>query len=103
MRKPDFRPWCLSAVVILLLSQNGALAQAYGNDIGGIIPWSCEHEAAARDIAGDYCARFAKYARITSIGRRYGDSISFNCLWNPNMNRFALPAVRIRASCLRAR
>ena len=83
----------------LLLSANGALAQAYGNDTGGIIPWSCEHEAAARAIAGEYCNRFDKYARITSVRRQYGDYIGFQCLWNPRIAHYAIPAVGTRSSC----
>ena len=92
-----------SVGALMLISVNCASAQAYGNDTGGIIPWSCENEATSHAIAGEYCSRFDKYARVTSVVRRYGDYISFNCLWNPNMNRFALPAVRTRGRCSRAR
>jgi hypothetical protein len=70
-----------------------------GNDTGGIIPWSCENEAQARAIAQAYCARWDKYYRITSVHRRYGDYIAFNCLWSPYLNPFALPAVPTRSSC----
>lgn len=78
----------------------GASAQVYrGNDTGGIIPWSCENEADAQAIAAAYCARWDKYARITSVHRVYGDYIGFNCLWNPNIARWQIPAVRTRVSC----
>jgi hypothetical protein len=87
----------------ILASATSASAQAYGNDTGGIIPWSCEHEAAARAIAGDYCARFDKYARITSVRRQYGDYIGFQCLWNPRIARYAVPAVGTRSACYTVR
>jgi hypothetical protein len=70
-----------------------------GNDTGGIIPWSCENEVAAREVAGAYCASWNKYARITSVHRMYGDYIAFNCLWRPDIARFQIPAVRTRSSC----
>jgi hypothetical protein len=80
----------------------GASAQAQvteGNDTGGIIPWSCENEAMAQDIAAAYCARWDKYHRITSVHRQYGDYIAFNCLWSPKIARYGLPAVRTRDTC----
>ena len=70
-----------------------------GNDTGGIIPWSCENEAMAQQIAGAYCARWDKYHRITSVHRQYGDFIAFNCLWAPNVNPYAMPAVATRSTC----
>ena len=89
----------LSVIGVLLL---GAPAQAQiyrANDTGGIIPWSCENEAMAQQIAGAYCARWDKYHRITSVHRQYGDYIAFNCLWSPYIARYALPAVATRLSC----
>jgi outer membrane biogenesis lipoprotein LolB len=50
-----------------------------GNDTGGIITWSPEHQHMARDWAGEHCARYGKFARITSIHRQYGDYIAFSC------------------------
>ena len=71
--------------MVLVLMSIGAHAQVYrGNDTGGIIPWSCENEAEAHLIAAGYCARWDKYHRITSVHRRYGDFIAFNCLWAPH-------------------
>ncbi|MCC6890209.1 MAG: hypothetical protein IT536_16905 [Hyphomicrobiales bacterium] len=79
---------------------DGAQAQVYrGNDTGGIIPWSCEAEADARQIAGAFCAGYGKFARITSVERTPGNYIAFNCLWNPHIARYQLPAVPTRASC----
>ena len=86
----------------MLSPLTGAQAQAqvwHGNDTGGIIPWSCEAEAWAPRAAAGYCARFNKYARITGVNRQYGDYISFNCLWAPNVDRYARPAVATRAFC----
>ena len=90
----------LSMFVVLLMGTASAHAQVYhGNDTGGIIPWSCENEAAAPQIAARYCARWDKYYRITSVHPHYGDFIAFNCLWAPHVNPYALPAVRPRSSC----
>jgi hypothetical protein len=30
-----------------------------------------------------HCARFNKYARVTSIVRGYGNYIGFECVWSP--------------------
>ena len=93
----------LMSVLALLLWSASARAQVYeGNDTGGIIPWSCEAEAAAQQIAAAYCARWDKYHRITSVHRQYGDDIAFHCLWSPHVNRYALPAVPTRAHCPRS-
>jgi hypothetical protein len=90
----------LLSVVAFVLMSTSAHAQVYhGNDTGGIIPWSCENEAVAQQIAAAYCARWDKYHRITSVHRHYGDFIAFNCLWSPHVNRYALPAVHTRSSC----
>src|SRR6185295_5931354 len=80
----------------------GASAQAgvyRGNDTGGIIPWSCDNEADAQEIAAAYCARWDKYHRITSVHRQQGDYIAFACLWSPHVNRYAIPAVRTHDAC----
>lgn len=90
----------LLAIVAVVMMAMAAQAQVYhGNDTGGIIPWSCENEAAAHRIAAVFCARWEKFHRITSVHRRYGDYIGFNCLWAPYKNPYALPAVGTRASC----
>jgi hypothetical protein len=52
-----------------------------GNDTGGIIPYSPVAERHRRAIASDHCSRYDKYARITSVHRRYGDYIVFRCLF----------------------
>jgi hypothetical protein len=90
----------LLSILVVVLMAIGAQAQIYrANDTGGIIPWSCENEAEAHQIAGAYCARWNKFHRITSVHRRYGDYIAFNCLWSPYKNPYALPPVHTRASC----
>jgi hypothetical protein len=99
----------LVSAIALLIWAGCAQAQIYhgegpgpiyhANDTGGIIPWSCENEAAAQAIAAQYCARWDKYHRITSVHRQYGDYIAFACLWSPYVNRYALPAVPTRAYC----
>ena len=88
-------------VLGLILSASSLQAEPYvkSNDTGGIISWSCEAEAEARDIASYQCARFGKYARITSVHRRYGDYIGFQCLWSPNIAPYQIPAVRTRYAC----
>jgi hypothetical protein len=73
---------------------------ARGNDTGGIIPWSCENEAAAQAIAAAHCGYYGKYQRISSVHRQYGDYIAFNCLWNPQQARWAMPAVPTRSACV---
>jgi hypothetical protein len=110
MRAKAFRGALLSLALgvagLALLAPRGASAQFWwsspvwhGNDTGGIIPWSCENEAVAPQAAGAFCAQYRKYARITSVTRRYGDYISFNCLWSPYVARYDLPAVPTRRYC----
>ena len=89
----------LAAALSLTLASCVGVYGPKGNDIGGIIPWSPEAEANALDIAQNNCARFNKYALITSIHRMYGDYIAFNCLWRPDIARYQLPVVRTRSSC----
>jgi hypothetical protein len=84
----------------ILLSTAAARAQVYwGNDTGGIISWSCESEATAREVAQAHCERFNKFARITSVKRMYGDFIGFHCLWRPDIARFQIPEARPRTTC----
>ena len=110
MRARAFRGALLSLALgvagLALLTPSSASAQFWwsspvwhGNDTGGIIPWSCENEAVAQHAAGAFCAQYRKYARITSVTRRYGDYISFNCLWSPYVARYDLPAVPTRRYC----
>jgi hypothetical protein len=49
------------------------------NDTGGMIPWSPANEAVALAQANDHCARYGRYAVITSIHPWPGDYIGFVC------------------------
>jgi hypothetical protein len=72
------------------LSSAGAIGPwLTGNDTGGIIPWSPANQAVALDMAAAHCARFDKYALITSIHPWYGDYIAFACAFDP-------PAIVVR-------
>ncbi|MGB6860641.1 MAG: hypothetical protein WBE32_06900 [Pseudolabrys sp.] len=73
----------LAAALSLTLASCVGVYGPKGNDIGGIIPWSPEAEANALNIAQNNCARFNKYALITSIHRMYGDYIAYECWWSP--------------------
>src|ERR1700747_1016756 len=48
-----------------------------GNDTGGIFPYSPDVEPIYHQIAGDYCARWGRYAKVTSIHRVYGEYVGF--------------------------
>jgi hypothetical protein len=91
----------VASVLALLTTAAGAdeLGVLKGNDTGGIIPWSCEAEAAAVAMAGEHCASYGKYSRITSVHRQYGDYIAFTCLWTPYIARFQIPGAPTRSVC----
>ena len=75
----------LAAALALPLLSAGAQAGFFGiwgghsNDTGGIIPWSPEIAHTYRDIAAAECARWNKFAIITSVHRVYGDYVGFAC------------------------
>jgi hypothetical protein len=73
----------LVAAAFVCLLAPSAQAQIYpgliGNDTGGIIPWSPLAEQRRFDIAGQHCAAYFKYAKITSVTRQYGHYIGFAC------------------------
>jgi hypothetical protein len=54
-----------------------------GNDTGGIFPYSPDVEPVYHQIAGDYCARWGRYAKVTSIHRIYGEYVGFVCYDRP--------------------
>ena len=54
-----------------------------GNDTGGIFPYSPDVEPIYHQIAGDYCARWGRYAKVTSIHRFYGEYVGFICYDRP--------------------
>jgi hypothetical protein len=53
-----------------------------GNDTGGIIEWTPETDQTYRDIASAHCARWNRFAGITSVHRAYGDYIGFVCIYD---------------------
>ena len=59
-----------------------------GNDTGGIIPWTAESRLNGRAWAAEHCARYDKFARITSVHPWYGDYISFACDWRPPLRHW---------------
>jgi hypothetical protein len=82
----------------MVLPASGRLAQAgffsagpwlgrtwpWGNDTGGIIPYSPEFTTATyRAMAADYCAHWGRLSQITSLERRYGDYVAFVCMDRP--------------------
>jgi len=52
------------------------------NDTGGVIQWTPEIAHVYREIAADYCARWHRIARITSVRPSYGEFVSFVCLYD---------------------
>ena len=53
-----------------------------GNDTGGIIQWTPESDRFYKQIAVEHCARFNRYAGISSMRHRYGEYIGFRCLYD---------------------
>ena len=82
----------LAAAAFLLLTAPAAQAQIFyglsGNDTGGIIPWSPLTEVNRRVLAAEHCARYFKYAKITSVVRGYGNYIGFACRFPDRYGRF---------------
>ena len=59
---------------------------AWGNDTGGIIPYSPEIKAVVyREIAANYCAQWHRLSHVTSMHRKYGDYVSFVCIDRPSV------------------
>jgi hypothetical protein len=54
-----------------------------GNDTGGIFPYSPDVQPIYHQIAGDHCARWGRFGKITSIHRVYGDYVGFVCYDRP--------------------
>ncbi|MFZ3312148.1 MAG: hypothetical protein WA280_22585 [Xanthobacteraceae bacterium] len=53
--------------------------QITGNNTGGIFPYRPAVPGTYEDIAGSFCARYGRLAKVTSIHRIYGDYVSFVC------------------------
>jgi hypothetical protein len=75
-------PWIVSLGFVFIFGA-GPMGIA-ANDTGGIIPWSPENQRNAVTIASELCARYNKYARITSVHATFGDYIGFSCVWSPH-------------------
>jgi hypothetical protein len=50
-----------------------------GNDSGGIIPYSPENRAIARDWAFQHCGAYGKVPYHFVVYAKYGQYISFSC------------------------
>jgi hypothetical protein len=53
-----------------------------GNDTGGIIQWLPGIHHYYKDIAVEHCARYYRYAGISSVRFRYGEYIGFKCVYD---------------------
>jgi hypothetical protein len=59
---------------------------AYGNDTGGIIPYTPDLKPAQyRALAAEYCARWNRLSQLTSIDREYGGFVGFVCIDRPHV------------------
>jgi hypothetical protein len=54
-----------------------------GNDTGGIIAYELAHDADARQLAVNHCAKYGKVAKFLAVDPQYGGYISFSCRWVP--------------------
>jgi hypothetical protein len=76
-------------------AQGGNFA-TWGNDTGGIIPWSPAVDVVYREVAIEHCASYNKIAHITSVRRDYGEFIGFECLFDRNFDPIKGPAFHSR-------
>jgi hypothetical protein len=53
-----------------------------GNDTGGIIEWTPATDQTYRDLAAAHCARWNRFAGITSVRHASGDYIAFQCIYD---------------------
>ena len=54
-----------------------------GNDRGGIFPYSPDVAPIYHQIAADHCARWRRFAKVTSVHRVYGEYVGFACYDRP--------------------
>ena len=83
MRVKSLVAAALFCLLALPAYANPPLAGLVGNDTGGIPPWSPWAEQYRREIAADFCARYYKIPKITSVTRGYGNYIGFACRFPP--------------------
>jgi hypothetical protein len=75
---------CGSAAALALGAEFAGPGPAVtGNDTGGIFPYSPDVEPIYHQVAGDYCARWGRFAKVTSIHRVYGEYVGFVCYDRP--------------------
>jgi len=86
------RRLAIMLVALGALAPIGALAESHfagpglyvtGNDTGGIFPYTPDVEANYSQIAANFCARWGRYSKVTSVHRKYGDYVSFVCIDKP--------------------
>ena len=53
-----------------------------GNDTGGIIQWFPGIHHYYKTIAVEHCARYYRWAGISSVRFRYGEYIGFQCVYD---------------------
>jgi hypothetical protein len=53
-----------------------------GNDVGGIIQSVPGMGRSYEEIAADHCARYGRFAGISSVRRVYGGYIGFQCVYD---------------------
>ena len=79
-------------IAALTLSAFSSSAQAaslaFGNQEGGLIPWSpeirsLEFRSALAQAAIEHCARYDRVAYLTGVVPGYGNYISFACRFHP--------------------
>jgi hypothetical protein len=92
------------ALASLVLASSAAHAGAAGpapgvtgNDTGGIIQWTPEIPDFDfyKHIAVEHCARYNRYAGISSVRHRYGEYIGFQCIYDRRFDprKLGLPPV----------
>jgi hypothetical protein len=77
-------------IAALALGPSAANAGAAGpgpgvtaNDSGGIIQWAPGMgRSFYREIAAEHCARYGRYAGISSVRHSYGNYIGFQCVYD---------------------
>jgi hypothetical protein len=66
-----------------------------GNDTGGIIQLTPEVAYTYKEIAVAHCARWGRYAGISSVRHVYGEYIGFRCVYDRRFDprKMGLPPV----------
>jgi hypothetical protein len=75
------------ALFVLLTACAGVGPGLTGNDTDGIISYSPENRAHAREMASEHCAHYGKRAHLTAVHARYGGYIRFSCRFDRRFSR----------------